>query len=299
MAFRGSAAGATAARSLFAPGILQAAPPLVQGASMATKTARDALGYLVPGGNLLVWQNPGGVESGFQAAGNVLCPLDVPTGARLVQVDYYGYRNGADLTFRLIRFDASTGTQANVGADTIINSGGPGVVHAAVTGINQVATPGTELIAALIGSSASSAFVGVIYQYTGALRFSPVTPFRVYDSRWPGFPGKIQANESRTISVKDARNLNTGAVVTVDAVPPGVTAVSYNLTITGTVDHGFLSITPGGASGFSASAINWSATNQDLANGGNVNLNANREVKVWCGITGATHVILDITGYYT
>jgi hypothetical protein len=74
--------------------------------------------------------------------------------------------------------------------------------------------------------------------------------------------------------------------------------LTYNLTITATAAFGFLAITPAGATGFAASAINWSGPNQDLANRGTVPVSASREVTVWGGFTGSTQFIIDVTGYY-
>ena len=75
---------------------------------------------------------------------------------------------------------------------------------------------------------------------TVAGAFHAVTPGRVYDSRntLPS-PGPLSAGGHRTVSVADRRdaNLTTGAVVQADFVPSGATAVSANVTITGTVEN--------------------------------------------------------------
>lgn len=133
---------------------------------------------------------------------------------------------------------------------------------------------------------------------TSAGSLHAVTPFRVYDSRWPGGDDKIAANANRIVSVADARDLNTGAVTTTNAVPAGARAVVANLTIAGTnAGAGALAVTPGNAATFSASTINWSGAGVLLANGFTCALDDSRQLKVFCLGTG-THFIVDISGYY-
>jgi hypothetical protein len=129
--------------------------------------------------------------------------------------------------------------------------------------------------------------------------FHAITPIRVYDSRVGAYTpsGLLSRNENRVVAVKDARSA-TGVVTGVDAVPAGASAVAYNLTVTGPQGANYLSITPGDATGFTASAINFNGTT-DVANGGIVKLDASRQVKVFCGDqAGKTHFILDVTGYF-
>lgn len=129
--------------------------------------------------------------------------------------------------------------------------------------------------------------------------FHPINPIRVYDSRLgTNTPnGRLMRNSNIVVSVKDARG-STGTVTTADAIPAGAVAVSYNLTVTQPQGGNFLSIAPGDATGFTASAINFNGST-DVANGGIVRLDGNRQVKIFCGDQqGSTHVILDVTGYY-
>jgi hypothetical protein len=128
----------------------------------------------------------------------------------------------------------------------------------------------------------------------------PVEPTRVYDSRRP-LPGggTLASGATRTVSVADGRDLSTGAVTVADLVPKGATAIAFNLTITGTVGRGFLSVAPGSSTALGASTINWSESGQNLANGSVVKLDDSRQVKVYSGgPSGSTHFILDVAGYY-
>lgn len=129
--------------------------------------------------------------------------------------------------------------------------------------------------------------------------FHAISPVRVFDSRIGAIPGSGQfaANTDRTISVKDGRDVLTGAVTAANAVPAGATAIAYNLTIADTVGAGWLFIAPSDASAVTSSSINWSSPGSLLANAGAVKLGGDRQVKIFCG-PAPTHAIIDITGYY-
>ena len=130
--------------------------------------------------------------------------------------------------------------------------------------------------------------------------FHPITPTRVYDSRSAApTPGKLAGGNNRTVSIKDGRDLSTGAVNAADIVPAGATAVSVNVGITQTVSSGWLTVNPGGTTTIGASSINWSAAGQILANGIIAKINATtRELTVVAGGAGQTHFFLDVTGYW-
>jgi hypothetical protein len=129
--------------------------------------------------------------------------------------------------------------------------------------------------------------------------FHAITPARVYDSRQAlPSPGILNSGQNRTISVKDSRAINGGAVVENNTVPAGATAVAANITVVGTVGTGYLAINPGGDTAVNASTINWFGGGQILANGVGLTLNSNRELTIVCAGGGKTHFIVDITGYY-
>lgn len=128
--------------------------------------------------------------------------------------------------------------------------------------------------------------------------FHAVSPSRVYDSRLPApSPGVLAQGANRLVSVADKRDLDTGAVTTANVVPAGATAISVNLTVTGTSGGGYLAVNEGGNNTIAASAINWTAAGLAIANSIIVPINAARQVSVICG-QGSTHFILDVSGYY-
>ncbi len=129
--------------------------------------------------------------------------------------------------------------------------------------------------------------------------FHALAPGRVYDSRVAQpLQGAISGGQNRTISVKDKRATDTGAVTLADFVPAGATAVAANITIQTQSGSGFLTVNPGGSTAAESSTINWSAAGQLLANGVTLTLNGNRELTVVCGGGGSTDFIVDISGYY-
>ena len=108
----------------------------------------------------------------------------------------------------------------------------------------------------------------------------------------------LATGSGRLVSVADKRDLTTGAVVTANVVPVGATAISVNVTVTGTVGTGFLAVNAGGNTVIAASAINWFGPDQNLANGIIVPVSAARQVTVIAGGGGSTHFVLDVSGYF-
>jgi hypothetical protein len=132
--------------------------------------------------------------------------------------------------------------------------------------------------------------------------YHPTTPTRVYDSRI-GSPaaGKVVKGTPRTVSVKDAINLTTGAVTTADFLPPGATAIHANITITSTEAGGNILFNPGGDTTAGSSLLNWGSVATTAFNAATLKLNDTRQLTaVVEGTTTKTktHVIIDILGYY-
>lgn len=133
---------------------------------------------------------------------------------------------------------------------------------------------------------------------TAAGSFHAISPVRVYDSRqsWATPNGVLAPNTNVTVSVATAYG-NDGTA-TANVVPAGATAVAYNATVSGATGGNYLAITPGDATTFTASALNFSA-GVDVANASVVKLDSSRQIKVFCGDqSGSTHVLIDIVGYY-
>jgi hypothetical protein len=132
--------------------------------------------------------------------------------------------------------------------------------------------------------------------------FHPVTPGRVYDSRAdaPGPVARLVAGQQRLVNVAARRDLDTGAGIENDFVPPHAAAIAANVTVVDTLGAGFLTINPGGITTVGAAAINWVGANQILNNGVTLTLDATRGLTVIAGGDpgAAVHVVIDVTGSY-
>jgi hypothetical protein len=117
-----------------------------------------------------------------------------------------------------------------------------------------------------------------------------IEPQRVYDSRRIG--ARFAPNSNRVVSVA------TSTAGIADIVPSGATAVTFNVTAADTTGPNFLSVVPGDAAAFTTSTVNFPG-GFDVANASVVKLDAQRQVRIFCGDqAGSTHAIVDITGYY-
>lgn len=174
----------------------------------------------------------------------------------------------------------------SAGDMVVVNRGAVGFPAAEVWFCVQGGTPGSWRL--LASPESAGAFV-------------PIEPVRVYDSRWVSVPfvtsGVITPGAVRSISVATGRS-STGAVTQLNAVPPGATAVTMNVTVANTVDRGNIAIVPGNVTTSVTSSINWGTSGTVVANGITVQLNqANRTVNA-LGRSNNADLIIDVTGYY-
>ena len=232
----------------------------------------------------------------------VLATLRLPAGATLWQVDVYGYAMGATSQSWALLDENTTngGVAVNVGNAT--TSSGPGIVTGTMVFPSGLTlAPGHSWKVDLYGTSDTSGFTGAVFQYTlPTVSLVPITPVRVFDSR---FSSKIVQGAPRTINVKDAINVATGAVTIPNAIPQGARAVSFTVTVTGTANAGYVAVLPGTTTTVTVSTINWAGSGATLSAGGIVSLGtgtAERKVTLVVGGSGSasTHVIFDVTGYF-
>ena len=150
-------------------------------------------------------------------------------------------------------------------------------------------TPGTWVKLSAPQSPPQSAFPPLL---------TPVTPFRVYDSRFTDGPLLLSAT-SRLVSVRHSIDIETGELLVTDAVPPGATAVTFNLTVFETVGGGFVAATPGSATTFGTASVNWSGPNQVVGNATLVTLDGARRMRIFIGGSTGARVgfTVDVTGY--
>ncbi len=289
------------------PNVAVVGPTILPGVSVVSVGFGDSGTFDTAGGATLVWQNAGGFLSTYSSAasGVVTAAPRLPAGATLWQVDAYGYSAGAT-THGVLLDDASSFGSAIATVANQTSTVGPGLVQTTMSFPSGVSlAPGHAwFLSDFTSTSASSAFIGAIFQYTLATTaLVPIAPARIFDSRFATFGGKLGAGTHRTIDVKDAIDVTTGVVNLVDAIPQGAKAVSFNVTVTQTVGGGYLAIVPGAGTTVTASTLNWAGSGVTIANGGLIALGsgaAERQITlILVGHAGnSAHVIVDITGYY-
>jgi hypothetical protein len=136
---------------------------------------------------------------------------------------------------------------------------------------------------------------------TVAGAFHAISPIRAYDSRKAAYTpnGKRAPNSSFVMSVSDAHDLSTGAVTQTNVVPAGAAAVAYNLAAIATEGANFLAVTSADEATFASATLTWATGGQTVTVGSISPVNADRQVKVFCGSgTGGAHVAVDIVGYW-
>jgi hypothetical protein len=126
----------------------------------------------------------------------------------------------------------------------------------------------------------------------GPYEYYAVTPCRVVDTRQPP-ASPISTSAFRSFTIKGFCG-----------IPSDAAAVTFNLTVVGPTQSGFLNIWPSNVSPPNVSTINFVASEPALANGAIVPLAVSPpEVTVAYGLSGGSgsatlNLILDVTGYF-
>jgi hypothetical protein len=276
-------------------------PALVPGATVGAVGLSDSVIIGVVAGETVVTATSP-MDYQYNSAGAPLAAsLGLPAGATLWQVDVYGYASGATSQgWGLYEDDGSSGSVP--GVDSTTTTTGPGVVHGTMSFPSGLTLASAHnWFVDLFSSGPTSGYVGAVFQYTlPTLSLVPMTPVRVFDSR---FSSGLVQGAPRTINVKDAINVATGAVTTPNAIPQGARAISFTITVTSTGNAGYVAVLPGTTTTVTASTINWTGPGMTLAAGGIVSLGAGtaeRQVTLLVGGGGSasSDVIVDITGYF-
>jgi hypothetical protein len=244
-----------------------------------------------------------GVGGVFNGANNLLgTMISLPAGSRIVRIDTLGNAiASSSQSFSIIKRNPLTSNVSTTVA-TFVTPTALGDLQASYT--TEIAIAAGDLLAIEVDGTTNltNRIATVTIQYFppapaatpgAAPAFNPIVPARVYDSRTgTPAPGALAPNGNRVISV--ATSLAGAAVV-----PTGATAVTYNVTATGTTGPNFLSVVPGDVTAVpGTSSLNWGG-GYDIANSGTVKLDSSRQVKVFMGDqSGSTNFIIDITGYY-
>jgi hypothetical protein len=281
---------------------------LVPGATVKILSGRDAVADGSAAGATVVAVNiPSTYEHYYynSGGGSVLADLGLPFGAKIWQIDGYGYRTTAGTQEWKSRVGQILDTDSWTKVDDLASPSATGPTHVTRSYASGFTMQlGYDFFLELGPTSVASGYVAAVVQYTlPTMSLVPITPARVFDSRFAAFGGPIATGGSRLVNVKDAIDPLTGLVSVANAVPEGARAVSYNLTIVSTVGAGYVAVVPGNSTTVTSSSINWYTSDQILANSGVIGLGsgaAERQVTLVVGGSGgsSTQVILDITGYY-
>jgi hypothetical protein len=129
----------------------------------------------------------------------------------------------------------------------------------------------------------------------GGYVFVPISPYRSYDSR-DYRDGRIQTGEEHYFTVLTDE-------FGVGQIPSTAVAVTFNLTVTNTIDRGWLGVFPADVNWPGNSSVNWTASGATTSNGGTTAigyLDEDGQMSILKGgpAGGSTHYIVDITGYY-
>jgi len=219
--------------------------------------------------------------------GYLVANLPLPTGAVIKEVQFVGTNNGSGAReFRIERYPL-VGGGGQSAASVMMPSMGSSLQTVTTTPYHLVDADYSYDAAVLTSSDVRiySCRVG----YTGSLGFFRVDPqVRKLDTRLPGpLSGRFLAGQTR-------------AVTLTPELPAGAAAALVNVTVTNTVNGGFLTLFPALTSNPGTSSINWFGSGQTIANNATVAVSGLGQINVYCGGAGGPQadVIVDLLGYY-
>jgi hypothetical protein len=269
--------------SPFVPG---GAPLAGAGPAVTPAALTAGLTYLTVDGVDFFPENPmatprsvGATGASTTAGRPLVAPLLLPTGAVLKEVQVFSIATAAPAPQFAVFKKPVTGvysplqafTTLTVGADTqttTVMFDEP--IDGAATYLGDFVPNGADQVicALLVG-----------YQPPPPGAFAAVSPIpRVLDTRTTG--GKLQPDEERIVDL---------------GVQGPVGAAVINLTVTETEGAGFVAVFPADVAYPGNSSINWSASDQNVANGVIASVDSTGKVKIRGGVN-PTHVVIDVQG---
>jgi hypothetical protein len=214
--------------------------------------------------------------------GGLMAPLFLPAGAVLKEV-LFAYASPAGAATLGVWKKTLTGPyeiQNNPPAGLALPNGAA-VLTAALTFDETVDGDSTYMLLMNNITTTAQSVHGLVIGYTPpAQAFVAVNPVaRVLDTRVAG--GKLGPNEERTVPLH---------------TPAFAKAAVINLTITETENSGFVAVFRADQPWPGNSSINWSTSDQNLANGVITATDATGAIKVRGGVN-RTQVVIDVQGY--
>lgn len=270
--FTANAAGAV-------PGILPAQPAELVGAAIPglTYVGIDAFGFFEDDGTRL-YQNLGGTQPD-PANRRIWAPLTLPAGSVVHQMNV-GYQQQpiAEISRRPITQTNPALAPAQVFQKTL--QGSPGGPFSSTENLPTPVTiqPDSTYTVSFYCGPGSSVFGCTIGYLPPTQSFVPFTGTpRVLDTRGGA---RLAPNEERVV----------------DLGVPGARTAVINVTVTETVGAGYVAVFRADVAWPGNSSINWSGSNQNIANGVITPVDATGKIRIRGG-DGSTHVIIDRIGY--
>ena len=178
-------------------------------------------------------------------------------------------------------------------AGTIIAASALGSTGGDSTGPGQSGPPGHA--GAVVPLTINTAPVPTFQPSPAGSIFVPITPCRILDTRVAG--GKIAAGTTRNFQIRGTGFAAQGGPASGCGIPASASAVTGALTATQTAGVGFLRAGPYGQSAV-ATVLNYPATSGGITSETTLALGAGA-ASIRIQANGhATHVVLDVTGYY-
>jgi hypothetical protein len=271
----------------FAPGASAAS-----GAALAPAALTPGLSYLPIDPTLFEPINSGsgrvlGATTGTALAtppGGLMAPVIVPVGSVLKEITFAYFSTAGALNLALWKKGLTTGWNLLApNPPTGLGLANAAAIQTVTFTLNETVDGTSTYMILMNGISATTQSVhGMLVGYTPptpAHAFVAVSPIaRVLDTRLTG--GKLQAGEERIVNL---------------GIPGTVSAAVINLTVTETEVAGFVAVFPANVAYPGNSSINWSASNQNIANGVITAVDATGRIKIRGGVN-PTQVVIDVQG---
>jgi hypothetical protein len=290
----GAAAGAAAAVTAL-PTTVNAAPSVLPAWSPAVPQAVGAaipgLSYIgidaqsfFPAGNPSMRLYEDLTGSKIDPQGVLFAGLSLPAGSSIHQINV-GYQKKPTLLIdkRTLQQPALNAAPEHVLIFLLPESpGGPFSSTINLSSPITIDRESTYTIGVVVepGDAVFGCSIGYLPPTQSFIPFTGSEP-RVLDTRNPGpLTGKLGPGEERVVDL--------GFV--------GARSAVINLTVTETVGGGFVAVFQNGINWPENSSINWSSTNQNIANGVITAVDANGRIKIRGG-ANPTHVVIDRIGF--
>ena len=284
----GAVAGAAAAGTMLpftanaggsVPSVVPAQAEELVGAAIPglTYVGIDAFGFVNEAGTRTYQTITGSQPTAVNS--RIWAPLMLPAGSVVYQMNVgYQVQPIAEISRRPI-------TQPN-----------PALQPAQVFQKTLQASPGgpfssTENLATPVTIQADSTYTVSFYCGPGSSVFGCTIGYLPPTQSFVPFTGT-----PRVLDTRGGARLAPGEERVVDLGIPGARTALINLTITQTIDAGYVAVFRADIAFPNSSSINWSGPNQTLANGVITAVDATGKIKLRGG-DGSTHVIIDRIGY--